>query len=97
MSCFKPRFDRGIYRDCKFCHATGRNGCLACEAERDKEYHRQFPEGAKPIATFLTDDPADMERARGAIGVEALQKAFGDGGGGIVEIIRNIADERSTA
>ena len=51
---FQPRYDerRGIYRDCKWCHGTG---CLSCEAERDKEYARQFPNGPTPIATFKTD------------------------------------------
>ena len=51
---FQPRYDekRGIYRDCKWCRGTG---CLSCEAERDKEYARQFPNGPTPIATFKTD------------------------------------------
>lgn len=43
------RFENGIYRDCKWCCGTG---CLCCEAEADKEYKRQFPDGPKPIATF---------------------------------------------
>jgi len=55
------RYDekKEVYRDCKFC---GGRGCLACPAEADKEYKRQFPNGPKPIATFKTDDPKDMER-----------------------------------
>ena len=51
--------EKEVYRDCKFC---GGRGCLACPAEADKEYKRQFPNGPKPIATFKTDDPKDMER-----------------------------------
>ena len=55
------RYDekKEVYRDCKFC---GGRRCLACPAEADKEYKRQFPNGPKPIATFKTDDPKDMER-----------------------------------
>lgn len=46
---FQPRFDRGVYRDCKWCQGRG---CIYCEAEADAEYKRQFPDGPKPIATF---------------------------------------------
>lgn len=46
-----PRFANGKYRDCKWCHGRG---CNFCEAEADKEYKRQFPDGPKPIATFNT-------------------------------------------
>lgn len=48
---FQPRFANGVYRDCKWC---GGRGCLSCEAEADKEYKRQFPDGPKPIASFST-------------------------------------------
>lgn len=48
---FKPRYDeeKGIYRDCKWCHGEG---CVFCPGEAEKEYKRQFPDGPKPIATF---------------------------------------------
>lgn len=39
-------------KGCKFCAATGRDGCLSCEAESDAEYKRQFPDGPEPIASF---------------------------------------------
>jgi hypothetical protein len=81
-----PRWDGWRYRDCKWC---GGRGCVYCEAELDKEYKRQFPDGPKPIATFKTDDPVDLARAVKAIGGDALAKAFGDGGGGVQEIINN--------
>jgi len=82
----QARFENGVYRDCKWCRGKG---CLSCPAEADKEYKRQFPDGPQPIATFNTDDPEDVERMRNVIGIEALQKAFGPGGGGISEIIEN--------
>lgn len=49
----QPRFANGVYRDCKWCKGSG---CVYCEAEADKEYERQFPGGAQPIATFKTKD-----------------------------------------
>lgn len=84
---FQPRFANGVYRDCPFCHGRG---CLACPAEVDKEYNRQFPDGPKPLATFKLDDAGDMAIARETIGLEALTKAFGEGGGGVAEITENL-------
>lgn len=86
---FQPRYDekRGIYRDCKWC---GGKGCLACPAEADAEYNRQFPDGPKPLASFKTDDPEEMQKALASIGGPALEKAFGEGGGGVAEIIENL-------
>jgi len=80
------RFDGKRYRDCRFCQGRG---CLYCEAEANAEYKRQFPDGPKPIATFKT--PEELEAARHVIGREAIEKAFGPGGGGIGEIVANIA------
>jgi len=87
VSEMQVRYDetREVYRDCKWC---GGNGCLCCKAEADKEYARQFPRGPQPIATFERT-PEGIERARRAIGGEALARALGPGGGGIAEIIRN--------
>lgn len=79
--------DRAIYRDCKFC---GGVGCLACPTEADKAYREAFPDGPKPIATFKLDDPKELERLRKACGKDALEKAFGLGGGGVDELIENI-------
>jgi hypothetical protein len=86
----QPRYDkkRGIYRDCKFCGGTG---CIACPGEADKAYKAAFPNGPKPIATFKLDNPEDIERAKKTIGGKALEKAFGPGGSGVKEILKNIA------
>ncbi len=87
------RFDdqRSVYRDCRWCQGRG---CLYCKAEADKAYKAAFPEGPKPIATFNLSDPADMEVARRSIGADAIRKAFGKDGGGIAEIIQNIASAK---
>lgn len=65
---------------CKYCHGRG---CLYCPPPPKPE------PGPQLIASFRTDDPADMELAAKAIGASALQKAFGPGGGGAEEIINN--------
>lgn len=74
------RYDekRGIYRDCKWC---GGKGCLACPAEADKEYKRQFPDGPKPIAQFST---ADIEGGalglfKSIFGLDAIMAAKAEG------------------
>ena len=54
----EPRFADGKYRDCKWC---GGLGCISCEAEVDKEYKRQFPDGPKPIMTIDINDNEGME------------------------------------
>lgn len=81
------RFDeqRSIYRDCRWCRDRG---CLYCKAEADKAYKAAFPDGPQPIATFPTT-PEGMEAANRVIGIEAIRKAFGRGGGGISEIEEN--------
>lgn len=79
--------ERGIYRDCRFC---GGKGCLACPAEADKAYKKEFPDGPQPMAVFRFDDPKDMEIARNTIGFDALKRAFGPKGGGVAEIDSNI-------
>jgi len=84
------RFDGKKYRDCKWCRGAG---CLYCESEANAEYKRQFPDGPKPIATFSLSNPEDVERARKVIGIEALQKAFGPGGGGMAEFMSNMEKE----
>jgi hypothetical protein len=84
---FQPRWTPGKYRDCRFC--SGR-GCACCDSEADKDYKRAFPNGPQPIATFKTDSPEDMDLARRSIGREALESAFGPGGGGMADIIHNL-------
>ncbi len=88
------RFDGHRYVDCRWC---GGRGCLQCEAEFDKAYKRAFPDGPKPIATFRLDTPEGAESARRALGVEALQKAFGAGGGGMAEFMANMEKEGGNA
>jgi hypothetical protein len=57
--------------------------CQRCLDAFDTSYRRAFPDGPKPIATFRTDDPADMERAKALLSPEALNGFFGPGGGGM--------------
>jgi len=79
--------EREIYRDCRFCGGTG---CLACPMEADKAYRKAFPNGPEPIATFKRDDPEDMKRFKKVFGADALNKAFGPGGDGVAEIMKNL-------
>ena len=81
--------ERETYRDCRFC---GGRGCLACPGEADAEYHRQFPNGPQPIATFKTNDPKDMETLR-----SALRESFGDKGQGIDHFIQAITEKEEDA
>lgn len=69
MPPYTPRFTKGIYRDCRFCHGRG---CLACAGEADREYERQFPGGPQPIATVKLDDP-DFDTKL----TDAIKKALG--------------------
>ncbi len=82
------RFDeqRGIYRDCKWCQGRG---CLYCRAEAEKAYKAAFPDGPKPIATFDLTTPDGAAKARAMIGADAMKRAFGPGGGGLEEILKN--------
>lgn len=77
---------------CPWCQGRG---CICCEEEADKAYKEAFPNGPIPMATFNINDPTDVELAKKSIGREALEKAFGPGGGGIDEIRRNC--EEATA
>ena len=84
-----PRYVPGKYRDCRFC---GGRGCPGCDAEADRDYKRAFPNGPQPIATFKLDDADDMAKAKQCIGREAIEKAFGEGGGGMTELIGKLRD-----
>lgn len=90
------RFDpeKEVYRDCRWCKGKG---CLYCKAEADKAYKAAFPDGPQPIATFDTSTPEGIEAAKQAIGADALKKAFGPGGGGISEIVANIAKSKESS
>lgn len=87
------RFDGQRYRDCRWCQGRG---CLYCKAEADKAYKAAFPNGPQPMATFPAT-PEGFEAARKAIGVDAIRKAFGPGGGGISEIAENCKREGQTS
>lgn len=91
----RMRYDaeKEIYRDCRWC--AGR-GCLYCKAEADKDYRRAFPDGLKPFATFDMTTPEGIARARRVIGVEAIKKAFGPGGGGVADVVKNARDADDT-
>ena len=82
------RFDetttRSVYRDCRWCRGRG---CLYCKSEADKAFKIAFPNGAEPMATFTL---AELDKARDAIGAEAVTKAFSPGGRGLAEVIQNI-------
>jgi len=90
------RFDeqRSVYRDCRWCQGRG---CLYCKSEADKDYKRAFPNGPQPIASFKLSDPSDLEAAKTSIGADAIRKAFGPGGGGVAEIIGNVAKAKGGA
>lgn len=85
------RFDGVRYRDCRWC--VGR-GCLYCENEANKAYKEAFPDGPTPLATFTM---AELPAAKEAIGADAIRKAFGPGGGGIAEVVANIAKVKGGA
>lgn len=89
------KFDeqRSVYRACRWCQGRG---CLYCKSEADKDYKADFPDGPQPIATFPAT-PEGLESARKVIGVEAITKAFSAGGGGISEIMENIAKNKDSS
>lgn len=56
----------------------------ATEEELDAAYKAEFGEGPpQPIATFDLNNPADMERAKAALSMEALNTFFGPNGKGM--------------
>ncbi|MCJ7483899.1 MAG: hypothetical protein MUO31_13150 [Thermodesulfovibrionales bacterium] len=71
------------YEGCKWCCGEG---CNQCKIELEKA--KKEPE---PIMTINMNDPDEVKFARGYIGREAMENAFGPGGGGIQEIERNAA------
>lgn len=75
----QPRFENGVYRDCRWCHGRG---CLSCPAEAEKEYKRQFPDGPKPIATFNTESLGEegiVGLLKSLIGPDAIMAAKAQG------------------
>lgn len=88
------RFDeqRSIYRDCQWCRGSG---CIYCAGEAKKAYQAEFPDGPQLLGSFDLSTPEGVEAAKGAIGPDAIRKAFGPGGGGVEEIAANIAKAKS--
>lgn len=87
------RYVPGKYADCRFCRGRG---CPACDAEADKDYKAQFPDGPKPIFTAHIDNPDEMAELKRVFGRESLEKAFGEGGGGMQEILQKLKQKEST-
>lgn len=85
MNSFKPRFENGIYRDCRWC---GGKGCLSCPTEADKEYKRQFPDGPKPLMT-LTVEEMDSATISAATGGPGLKESHGELG----ELLASLFDQ----
>ena len=82
----RPRL-KGAYPGCSWC---GGNGCIQCDAEREKAMERR----RQPILTVTYEemnDPSLGPLIRDAIGREALEHAFGLDGGGVAEIEENCA------
>ena len=78
---------KGAFAGCKWCHGSG---CMCCDSEREKAIQR----AQQPILSFThdeLDDPTMGPLIKNAIGAEALQKAFGPGGGGMQEVEFNCA------
>lgn len=77
---------KGAFPGCSWCHGSG---CMACDEERRKfEASRR-----QPIFTARYDSPEDMEAMKRVFGREALERAFGPGGGGMREVEENAALE----
>ena len=62
---------------------------MGCDEERRKYQERR----SQPIFTADLRDPADVEALRRVVGQEALEQAFGPGGGGIADIEYNALAE----
>ena len=81
------RYEKGRYRDCRWCHGRG---CSCCDAEAEKAYKEAFPDGPKPLATYRRDNHEEMEECRRVFGAESLRHAFGPDGDGMAEIMRKL-------
>jgi len=81
-----------------YCAWCNNRGCAACFSTRkalDEEYERQFPNGPEPIFTAHRDNPQEMELLNTVFGREALERAFGESGGGMQEILGNLEREKA--
>lgn len=78
--------------------APGAGTCSRCREAFDAAFAAAFPDGPKPIATFRTDSPEDLARAKSVLGVDALNRFFGPGGGGMAafeQALRDSSGKRS--
>lgn len=77
---------KGAFPLCRWCDGYG---CMCCDQER----RRHEEQMSRPIFTADRSDPQDLEALRRVIGREALEHAFGEGGGGVAEVEYNAAVE----
>ena len=77
---------KGAFPHCQWC---GGSGCMCCDEERRKHEQRLY----QPIFTAEINDPEDMAALQRVAGREALERAFGQNGGGMAEIEFNAAVE----
>ncbi len=78
---------KGAFAGCGWCQG---NGCMCCDAEREKAFERS----KQPILSVTHEelnDPTLGPMIKDAIGADAIQEAFGPGGGGMGEIKFNCA------
>ena len=73
---------KGAFAGCKWCHGSG---CLCCAGEREKAL-QEFQQPILSVTHEELRDPTLGPLIKDAIGVDALRKAFGPGGGGSDEI-----------
>lgn len=73
-----------------WCRWCGGRGCVACPSAPEP------PPEPKPLLTvgLPEDDPEGWRVLREVFGREAMDKAFGPGGGGMPEVLANLAQER---
>ena len=69
LSPTEPLTAADIQQQCRFCYGRG---CLACDAAKDAEFKRQFPNGPELLAVFQFNDPEDMQLARQALSPATL-------------------------
>ena len=81
----QPRYDedRGVFRECKWCHGRG---CLYCPTEAEKAYKLQFPDGPKPILTIPLDKSINLRtKAGGKRLLRLIAEAMGTENGGTAD------------
>ena len=82
-----------FWMNCRWCLATGKQGCLVCQGEANKAFAKF--ERENPPITIRMDEPGALDVLKAGFHVEALQKTFGPGGGGFEELRRNVEASRA--